>query len=217
MKHIPSHITVDLDDKDFFQHVDCFFNLFNLHEDNIMCGCTHNITMFKIDKNNIRSPWQLSGENNPWYKHYKYTEKEKNEIITLKKEFDAEKEYMHGMLSNNLIPYENIMTPYTTLTITKDSKVIRDINTTKTYPDVNTHIVYSERNKDELNLDQGDEFTDLSHVVEDVISALINLGYGRSDAFSVVMKIKKEFSENKKNDQFTVSYIIPLALKELSR
>ena len=67
------------------------------------------------------------------------------------------------------------------------------------------------------NLDKGDQFTDLSHVVEDVISALINLGYGRSDAFSVVMKIKKEFSENKKNDQFTVSYIIPLALKELSR
>ena len=76
---------------------------------------------------------------------------------------------------------------------------------------------YSERNKDELNLDQVNEFTDLSHVVEDVISALINLGYGRSDAFSVVMKIKKEFSENKKNDQFTVSSIIPLALKELSR
>ena len=76
---------------------------------------------------------------------------------------------------------------------------------------------YSDINKDELNLDQGDEFIDLSHVVEDVISALINLGYGRSDAFSVVMKIKKEFSQNNKNDQFTVSYIIPLALKELSR
>ena len=76
---------------------------------------------------------------------------------------------------------------------------------------------YSERNKDELNLGQGDEFTDLSHVVEDIISALINLGYSRSDVFSVVMKIKKEFSENKKNDQFTVSSIIPLALKELSR
>ena len=76
---------------------------------------------------------------------------------------------------------------------------------------------YVERNIKELNLDQGDEFTDLSGVVEDILSALINLGYSRSDAFSVVMKIKKEFSENKKNDQFTVSYIVPLALKELSR
>ncbi len=150
MKHIPSHITVDLDEKDFFQHVDCFFNLFNLHEDNIMCGCTHNITMYKLDTDNIRSPWKLSGENNPWYKHYRYTEKQKNEIITLKEEFDAEKEYMDGMLKNNLIPYENIMTPYTTLTITKDSKVVRDINSTKKYPDVNSHIVYAERNKDNL-------------------------------------------------------------------
>ncbi len=150
MKHIPSHITVDLDEKDFFQHIDCFFNLFNLHEDNIMCGCTHNLTMFKEDTDNIRSAWKLSGEGNPWYRHYRYTEKEKNEIITLKEEFDAEKEYMHGMLRNNLIPYENIMTPYTTLTITKDSKVIRDINSTKRYPDINSHIVYSERNKDNM-------------------------------------------------------------------
>ncbi len=76
---------------------------------------------------------------------------------------------------------------------------------------------YSERNNEELDLDQGHELTDLSDVVEDIISALVNLGYVRSDVFSVVMKIKKEFSENKKNDQFTVSHIIPLALKELSR
>jgi hypothetical protein len=63
---------------------------------------------------------------------------------------------MDGMLKNNLIPYENIMTPYTTLTITKDSKVVRDINSTKTYPDVNSHIVYAERNKD--NLYEGEHY-----------------------------------------------------------
>ena len=58
---------------------------------------------------------------------------------------------------------------------------------------------------------------DLSVVFEDTISALINLGYGRSEVFAVVMKIKNEFSNNKKNKLFTVNNIVPIALKELSR
>ena len=58
---------------------------------------------------------------------------------------------------------------------------------------------------------------DLSEVFEDTISALINLGYGRSEVFSVVMRIKNEFSNNKKNKLFTVNNIVPIALKELSR
>ena len=57
----------------------------------------------------------------------------------------------------------------------------------------------------------------LSAIVEDSISALINLGYGRSEVFSVVMKIKSDFSKDKKNKLFTVNMILPLALKELSR
>ena len=57
----------------------------------------------------------------------------------------------------------------------------------------------------------------LSVVFEDTISALINLGYGRSEVFSVVMRIKNEFSNNKKNKLFTVNNIVPIALKELSR
>ena len=58
---------------------------------------------------------------------------------------------------------------------------------------------------------------DLSVVFEDTISALINLGYGRSEVFSVVMRIKNEFSNNKNNKLFTVNNIVPIALKELSR
>ena len=58
---------------------------------------------------------------------------------------------------------------------------------------------------------------DLSVVFEDTISALINLGYGRSEVFLVVMRIKNEFSNNKKNKLFTVNNIVPIALKELSR
>ena len=61
-----------------------------------------------------------------------------------------------------------------------------------------------------------DSSSDFSVIVEDIISALVNLGYSRSEVFSVVMKIKKDFSLNNKNKNFTVSQIVPIALKELS-
>ena len=63
-------------------------------------------------------------------------------------------------------------------------------------------------------LNEEDQFFD---VVEDSISALINLGYTRSEVFSVVMAIKKDFNLKKINLDFTVNAIIPLALKELSK
>ena len=65
-----------------------------------------------------------------------------------------------------------------------------------------------------LNNNINSDLSDLSLEVEDIISALVNLGYSRSDVFSVVMRIKKDFSLNNKN--FTVSQIVPIALKELS-
>ena len=63
-------------------------------------------------------------------------------------------------------------------------------------------------------LNEEDQFFD---VVEDTISALINLGYTRSEVFSVVMAIKKDFNLKNINLDFTVNAIIPLALKELSK
>ncbi|MDC0970042.1 Holliday junction branch migration protein RuvA [Alphaproteobacteria bacterium] len=63
-------------------------------------------------------------------------------------------------------------------------------------------------------LNEEEQFFD---VVEDTISALINLGYTRSEVFSVVMAIKKDFNLKKINLDFTVNAIIPLALKELSK
>ncbi len=69
--------------------------------------------------------------------------------------------------------------------------------------------------EEKLNLNKDDNLTDLSVEVEDIISALVNLGYSRSDVFSVVMKIKNDTSlETYKN--FTVSKIVPIALKRLS-
>ena len=78
------------------------------------------------------------------------------------------------------------------------------------------NIIITESSKE--NLDSVNE-TNLgdTQVVEDTISALVNLGYTRSGVFSIVMKIKKEFTLKEKNKDFTVSNIVPLALKALSK
>ena len=70
--------------------------------------------------------------------------------------------------------------------------------------------------QEKLNNNKNSDSSDLLVEVEDIISALVNLGYSRSEVFSVVMKIKKDFSLNNKNKNFTVSQIVPIALKELS-
>ena len=70
--------------------------------------------------------------------------------------------------------------------------------------------------QEKLNNNKNSDSSDLSVEVEDIISALVNLGYSRSEVFSVVMKIKKDFNLNNKNKNFTVSQIVPIALKELS-
>ena len=82
----------------------------------------------------------------------------------------------------------------------------KDIN--NTYQENNTNSSkYNFTNEEEQFLD----------VVEDSISALINLGYTRSEVFSVVMNIKRDFNLKKIDIDFTVNSVIPLALKELSK
>lgn len=82
----------------------------------------------------------------------------------------------------------------------------KDIN--NTYQENNTNASkYNFTNEEEQFLD----------VVEDSISALINLGYTRSEVFSVVMNIKRDFNLKKVDIDFTVNSVIPLALKELSK
>ena len=82
----------------------------------------------------------------------------------------------------------------------------KDIN--NTYQESNTNSSkYNFTNEEEQFLD----------VVEDSISALINLGYTRSEVFSVVMNIKRDFNLKKVDIDFTVNSVIPLALKELSK
>ena len=76
---------------------------------------------------------------------------------------------------------------------------------------------YQESNTNSLKYNFTNEEEQFLDVVEDSISALINLGYTRSEVFSVVMNIKRDFNLKKVNIDFTVNSVIPLALRELSK
>ena len=76
-----------------------------------------------------------------------------------------------------------------------------------------THNKSNNSEQYKLNLQENDYDGNVSIIVEDTISALINLGYGRSEVFLVVMKIKNDFSNKKQNKLFTVNTIVPIALK----
>ena len=92
---------------------------------------------------------------------------------------------------------------------------ISTFNTNKSQEIINNQ--KSDKLVKQLDLENNYNQDDYENIVEDIISALVNLGFGRSEVFTVVMKIKKDFSINKKNKEFTVNNIVPLALKELSR
>ena len=76
---------------------------------------------------------------------------------------------------------------------------------------------YQESNTNSSKYNFSNEEEQFLDVVEDSISALINLGYTRSEVFSVVMNIKRDFNLKKVDIDFTVNSVIPLALKELSK
>ena len=80
--------------------------------------------------------------------------------------------------------------------------------------DQNINII--ENSRENLNLVNEANHID-TQVVEDAISALVNLGYNRSEVFSIVMKIKKEFNLKHESKDFTVGYIIPLALNVITQ
>ena len=52
------------------------------------------------------------------------------------------------------------------------------------------------------------------NIIDDAVSALINLGYSKSDVFLVVNSI---FNENNNDEKLSIEKIIPLALKKLSK
>ncbi len=59
-------------------------------------------------------------------------------------------------------------------------------------------------------LKRGEEKKEAPNADQDAVSALVNLGYGRTEAFSAVMNVRQKSNDNSLNE------IIKLALKELS-
>ena len=83
---------------------------------------------------------------------------------------------------------------------------ISTFNTNKSREIINNQ--KSDKLVKQMDLENNVNQDDYENIVEDIISALVNLGFGRSEVFTVVMKIKKEFSINKKNQEFISSYVI---------
>ena len=81
---------------------------------------------------------------------------------------------------------------------------------------IDQNINIAESSQENLNLESESQLGD-TQVVEDTISALVNLGYTRSEVFSIVMKIKKDFILKQKSKDFTVGNIIPLVLRAISK
>ena len=81
---------------------------------------------------------------------------------------------------------------------------------------IDQNINITESSQENLNLESEPQLAD-TQVVEDTISALVNLGYTRSEVFSIVMKIKKDFILKQKSKDFTVGNIIPLVLRAISK
>ena len=81
---------------------------------------------------------------------------------------------------------------------------------------IDQNINIAKSSQENLNLVNETNLGD-TKVFEDAVSALVNLGYTRSEVFSIVMKIKKEFTLKQKSKDFTVSNIIPLALNALTQ
>ena len=85
----------------------------------------------------------------------------------------------------------------------------------------NLNLINIDKNIDIIEGSQENLVNETNHidtqVIEDAISALVNLGYNRSEVFSIVMKIKKEFHLKHESKDFTVANVIPLALNDLTQ
>ncbi len=139
MKLIPTNININLDTQGYFTTINCFWNLFTLPADHLLCNTGLNINMYRNDISNKRSNWTICGFHQPWYEvlHDQCTKEELDGVREIKSTFDQEIDYMKKMLKENLIPYENILAPYTTLDITQNSELVKSVN-----PDAKLPIIH---------------------------------------------------------------------------
>ena len=68
-----------------------------------------------------------------------------------------------------------------------------------------------------LNTDKIDSLSEASEtLLEDCVSAIVNLGYSRSEAFKAVVNAKQDLKNSKEKEKISIEKIVPLALKKIS-
>ena len=117
MKLIPTNININLDDAGYFTNINCYWNLFNLPAENLMCDMGLNINMYR-DSPSLSSAWTISGFHQPWYQVVEYTQEEKIGLISVKELFDKEIIYIKSTLKE----------------ITKNGKIVKSMNTNNQLP-----------------------------------------------------------------------------------
>ncbi|MAQ07608.1 MAG: hypothetical protein CMN50_07935 [SAR116 cluster bacterium] len=75
--------------------------------------------------------------------------------------------------------------------------------------------IKNHKNVNNLSLEKKSQ-SDVEDFFNDSISAIVNLGYTRSEAFKAVMNVKRELNKDGNMIDTSVEKIIPLALKNLS-
>ena len=64
---------------------------------------------------------------------------------------------------------------------------------------------------------KGEAVTNQSkEVLEDCVSAIVNLGYSRSEAYKAVINTKQDLINNDEKEKISIEKIVPLALKKMS-
>ena len=79
-----------------------------------------------------------------------------------------------------------------------------------TYSD--NQIDYEVFDKDNKKISERDRKT----IVEDSISAIVNLGYSRSEAFKAVMNANNDMEKSSEKSNLSIEKLVPLALKKLT-
>ena len=75
--------------------------------------------------------------------------------------------------------------------------------------------IKNHKNVNNLSLEKKSQ-SEVEDFFNDSISAIVNLGYTRSEAFKAVMNVKRELNKDGNMIDTSVEKIIPLALKNLS-
>ena len=76
--------------------------------------------------------------------------------------------------------------------------------------------IKNHKNVNNLSLEKKSQ-SEVEDFFNDSISAIVNLGYTRSEAFKAVMNVKRELNKDGNMIDTSVEKIIPLALKKLSK